>query len=41
MWIAVYDYECSGVYDGKPQQSGSLCTGIAGMYSCNPSGGGF
>lgn len=41
MRIAVYDFECGGVYDGKPQQSGFLCTGIVGMYSCNSSGGGF
>ena len=41
MRIAVYNSECFGVYDGKSQQDGFLYTGIASMYSCNFSGGGF
>lgn len=41
MRSAIYDFECGGVYGGKPQQNGFLCTGVTGMYSCNPSGGGF
>ena len=41
MRIAIYDFERGGVYDRKSQQDGFLCTGIAGMYCCNSSGGGF
>lgn len=41
MRIDIYDFECDGVYGGKPQQNVFLCTGIIGLHSCYHDGDKF